>query len=136
MEYLTLNIYGSNYNKGLFYYCPECHTAGLGHVDKCPTCNSQKIYNEEFNNEKIKLLDGNYLFQISDGTYHLFDGKHSNIELTKGLKTSNEIVKLYEMQGIHVSESLIRRRINSYCEREKQGFKPNYGKSGRLKAEE
>ena len=45
-------------------------------------------------NVELKLLDKDYLVKRSDGTYHLYNSKGT--ELTKGLTTSNEIVQLYD----------------------------------------
>ena len=51
---------------------------------------------ETLTNTEIKKLDQYYLIKRSDGTYHLYDPKGVDKEITKGLTTSNEIVKLYD----------------------------------------
>ncbi len=55
LEYLQLHIHGNNYNDGKFYYCPECHTANLGHTDKCPNCQATNVVNQTFDNTIIDV---------------------------------------------------------------------------------
>ena len=45
---------------------------------------------ESFTNNSVKTLGNNLLFQISDGTYHLFETNGE--EITENIETTNEIV--------------------------------------------
>lgn len=47
VDYLNLNIEGTNQADTQYYYCDECGVGGLGNFDKCPSCNSGNVHNYE-----------------------------------------------------------------------------------------
>ena len=55
LEYLKLKVHGTNNNNGKYYYCESCGSAGLGHYNTCPHCNSKLIHNECISNNSLKV---------------------------------------------------------------------------------
>lgn len=81
LEHLNLHLYGTNHNDGKFYYCPECKSVGLGHMDKCPQCDKESIENYTFNNLKMSIYnqtgDSNNIVDITES----YDDNHFDISI-------------------------------------------------------
>ena len=53
LQYINLNVHGTNYNKGEYYYCESCGYGDAGNYIKCPKCNSTLIHNYQTDNDMI-----------------------------------------------------------------------------------
>ena len=49
LDYLNLNIKGTNNTETQYYYCEECGVGGIGNFEKCPNCHSTNVHNYEVN---------------------------------------------------------------------------------------
>lgn len=60
LEYLNLNVHGTNNNDGKYYYCESCGTGGLGHYNNCPNCSSNLVHNKTINDYIIDIYYQNF----------------------------------------------------------------------------
>ena len=81
LEYINLNIHGTNNNDGKYYYCESCGTGGLGHYDNCPNCSSKLIHNNTINDYVIDIYYQNLNGIQSIGIEPIYPDFKTQVEL-------------------------------------------------------